>query len=528
MIRKLALAAAVLVLVAGLAVIIAGLSLGRLLTANREALLARVAAAIGRPVRVTDIGVSWGVGLGVRLSQVEVGDDPEFGQAPFLQATTVTAHLKLVPLLARRLEIGTVVLTKPTIRVVRAADGRRNYDSLGTIRQSATADLFRRVAANEPASAPAFVPQIDSLSVRDGTIVAVDEARSPPFELTIRQVNLRLRDLRRDRPIVFALTAAAASDEPNVNLSGDIGPLGQLDRLALQLRGALGPFPQLPAVVEDLNVRAVVTPTAIEIPQLHGSAFDGSFDLSGACSQAPNGPLRLTGDLRRMSLAKLLALRGGRPAIAIEGDAAIRVDLSGQLTADVARTLRGTLAADVKHGRLRDFNLAREVLEHVAGLPGLTQMLSGRVKPKYSRLLTATDTRFEQAKATLRIADGRANTDDLSLAADDFAVRAAGWFNLDRAIDMTGSLMMSQRFSDDVVADVTAAKYIVDDNRQLAIPFRLRGKLGDAKPKPDEHALTEMLDRALSRGAATDLLNKLFGGKRQRRTPHTNDAGDPL
>jgi hypothetical protein len=73
--------------------------------------------------------------------------------------------------------------------------------------------------------------------------------------------------------------------------------------------------------------------------------------------------------------------------------------------------------------------------------------------------------------------------------------------------------LMSRQFSDDVVADVKEAKYLLDEHGQLAVPYRLRGKLGQAKPRPDSDYLIGLLTRAASRGAVKDLLNSLLGSK---------------
>ncbi len=185
----------------------------------------------------------------------------------------------------------------------------------------------------------------------------------------------------------------------------------------------------------------------------------------------------------------------------------------GSTGAQLPRSLAGTVL--VANGAVRDFNLVCEVLERLSGISGLAQAISERVAPKYGRLFTATDTHFSEIRATLQLADGRAHTDDLTVTADDFGVRGAGWFSFDRDIDMTGTLVMSKRFSDDVMADVKAAKYVVDDSGRLAIPFELRGKIGQAKPKPDPTYVARVLERAVTRGAGGKLLEKLLGAKRR-------------
>ncbi len=185
--------------------------------------------------------------------------------------------------------------------------------------------------------------------------------------------------------------------------------------------------------------------------------------------------------------------------------------------------------ADVHDGTLAGFNVPAEVLGRATGLPGIGDLISARVKPKYARLFSEPTTRFEQLHASLRIANRRIQVDELVLAAADYGVRAHGWITLDRNADLSGTLLMSNQFSGDVAADVKEVKYMLDENGQLAVPFRLRGKIGEAKPEPDTRRLTEMLTRALTRGGAKRLLDQLLGGKRRvQRPPESGQPRDSL
>ncbi|HVN84184.1 MAG TPA: AsmA family protein [Candidatus Binatia bacterium] len=523
MIRRLLLGVAILVLLAGLAVAVGALFLGRLLTANREALLTRLQATIGRPLHVGDLSVSWWGGLGVRLTAVEIGEDPAFDREPFIRAAAVTARVAWRPLLQRRLEVGSLTLATPVLRIIRAADGRWNYEGLTRRTPTAPPPASTQAAGG----AAAFSALIDAIAIHDATVVIDDRSQSPPFRTTLHSIDVRLRHVALETPIDFALSAAADAERPNISLTGTLGPLSQRDRLPVQVRGALGPFRGVRAAIDALEVEALLSRDAVDVAHLRGDTMGGHFDLSGSIALSAGGPVSLAGRFDQISLAQLLTLRPGQPPIAIDGAAAAQIDLTTQANADFARALNGTIAVTTTRGSLRQFNVVRELLDRVARLPGLAQLLAGRVKSTYSRLLTAPDTRFERASATLHFIYGRATTNDLALVAEDFTVRASGWFNVDRDIDVSGSLMMSKRFSDDIVADVTEAKYVVDDNGQLGVPFRLRGRIGEAKPKPDDDALAQMAERALSRGAATDLLNKFLGGRRRPdRTP--SQSGDTL
>ncbi|MBI4516505.1 MAG: AsmA family protein [Deltaproteobacteria bacterium] len=537
--HKLALTSAALALVLGLGLVIAAVSLNRLIAANRDAILSRVQAAAGRPVQVGGMAVRLAAGLGIGLTDITVSEDAAFGSEPCLQAAELTAGLKLWPLLRGRMEVGRMVLAAPTIRLVRSATGQWNYQSLGPAPPRAAAGAAFRpvVLAARAGGAPAgyrgeaggpFTLLVESAAVRGGTLIIIDRLSSPPAVTTVRHVNLELRDVSRERPIGVDLIATVGGDTPNVRLTGVVGPLVRRERVPLSVKGRLGPFTGLQAVIDDLEVQAFLTPNAAELEHLGGNALGGSFRFTGSSGLSAGAPLQLAGELRGISIAQLLAVRGAPPSRSVEGDGVLRLDLHGSTGANVLRTLAGTVAADVAGGAIHDFNLASELLERTAGMPGLTQLIAGRIKPKYSRLFSGTDTNFDQLKATFRLAAGRAETNDLTATAEDFGVRAAGWFDFDRDLNLTGQLLMSKRFSDDVIGQVKEVRYLVNDVGQLAIPFELKGKLGEAKPRPDAAYLAHVLEQAVARGAAGELLGKLLGGKKPASGTPAPDAGDLL
>ncbi len=529
--RKLALGLVALVLLVALAAVIVAVALDRLVATNREAILARVQAAVGRPVRVERITVRVRARLSIVLTEVEVGEDPEFGSEPFLRAAEVTARLKVMPLLQRRLEIGHVAISSPTIRLV-WIDGRRNIESLGRQSRLAETGAVVRLVADRailPTAEPSFALVIESVVVHDGTLIAVDRGPAAESTTTVRHVDLEVRDFGRARLMPFQIDAALGDGPPNVHLAGTVGPATDRTRIPLALRGSVGPFVGLQATVDGLDVQAIVTDHALELERVRGNGVGGSFALSGAVGLSNDGPLHLVGEIAGISLAQLQALPGAAPVHPIEGTGALRLDLNGRVGPRLFESLAGSMAVDLTRGTIHDFNLVDELLTKLSHLPGLAQALSQHLKPKYGRLLSETDTRFERLTATLRLADGRAETDDLTLTGEDFGARAAGAITLTREVNLHGTLLMSKRFSDDVVADVKEVRYVVDDQGQLAIPFVLHGRLGQAKPKPDPAYIDQLIERALQRGAADKLVDKLFGSK-HRGKPESSppDAGGVL
>ena len=194
-----------------------------------------------------------------------------------------------------------------------------------------------------------------------------------------------------------------------------------------------------------------------------------------------DGQLRLKGQIANAAMGQVLELVAPRAAQRITGRGQLSVDLHAQGNSweEIQSALAGRAVGDVHNGAVTGLNIVNDVLGRVTGLPQIGDLISANVKPKYARLFSDNDTQFETLHATCLIGGRRIATDDLAIIAADYGVHAAGWVGFDRAVDLSGTLAMSRRFSGDVIADIKEAKYVVDSNGQLSVPFRLRGTLGE-------------------------------------------------
>src|SRR5262245_6866715 len=73
--------------------------LGRWVDTHREWLAARAESVIGRPVRFGAASVSLLGGLGVRVTDVRIPDDPTYGEGDLLHADEVWVTVRLLPAL---------------------------------------------------------------------------------------------------------------------------------------------------------------------------------------------------------------------------------------------------------------------------------------------------------------------------------------------------------------------------------------------------------------------------------------------
>jgi uncharacterized protein involved in outer membrane biogenesis len=118
------------ILVLAIAAFAASIGLSRALRASaaRRYLLAHLAASFGRPVDVGQFDFSLLDGARLEANSVTISEDPRFGHEYFLRADTLTAGLRWRALLSGRFEFGTLSLSRPSLNLVRDAQGRWNIE----------------------------------------------------------------------------------------------------------------------------------------------------------------------------------------------------------------------------------------------------------------------------------------------------------------------------------------------------------------------------------------------------------------
>jgi uncharacterized protein involved in outer membrane biogenesis len=257
----------------------------------------------------------------------------------------------------------------------------------------------------------------------------------------------------------------------------------------------------------DANLRdQVATLTKLDL-----RAFDGSYSGSGRYDmrEKDNPKFDFRSAIRSMDLKSMLASQSPGSEKRIEGrlDADLALAGAGKQWETIKRQMRGNGRIDVKDGMIRDVNIADQVLASVTGIGGLSNLISPRVRARHPELFETGDTKFEKLGGSVQIADGVARSDDVTLAARDYAMLGKGSYSLDNELDCNATLVASKALSDDVIADVREAKYIADAQGRIEIPFRLTGALPHVKPKPD----TEFIARALGRAVVGKGLDKLLG-----------------
>jgi uncharacterized protein involved in outer membrane biogenesis len=430
--RKVAIGLGVALVLLAVALGLAAANLETWINRNRDALADRAQARLGRELSFGEVGIGLAAGLVVRVADLRIGGDPAFSKEDLLRAEAVEVRVKLLPALFGKLEVGRVVLRKPSIHVIRTERGL-STDSLG-----AAGGAPGRAASG--GGAPAL--WVSLVDVRDGTIRWEDRTAKPPVDLRAEQLDVRASDLGFTEPIGFELEAAVfGSPDRNARVVGTVGPLqADVPRAELQLR--LDP-------VAVAQVRRLA-PLAAALPGDLAAEGDASvsLDASGTLADlrfdarvdAKEAALRYGESFRKPAGRPLeLTLAGERRGDAIAlGTVDLRVDrtaLRGQATVQDLDRPRIEFSFRSDSLELASFGAAepgapdalRELrLTGKASLPEAGARLSAALRSPAGSL-GGTD--YRDLALDLTWVDGKAEIQRLSARAFDGEVTATGQYD---------------------------------------------------------------------------------------------------
>ena len=215
--------------------VVALLNLNALIRRNKDYLLAQAEQALGRKVSVGDAELTIFDGIGVRLTNFALADDPAYSSEDFVRAKDMQINVELWPLFRKEFQVKRIILHEPVIRLIRNANGDFNFATLGKKekQEKVRGEVKKEIKppAEKDSTAALFVSLVDISSgdlhfrdLKDGA------------DLRLQQIDLKLSDLDFDKPVSAELAAALFSAKQNLKVKARFGPFqtgGEVSQLAL-------------------------------------------------------------------------------------------------------------------------------------------------------------------------------------------------------------------------------------------------------------------------------------------------------
>ena len=194
-----------------IAVLIAALlNLNSLISRNKDYLIAQAEQALGRKITVGAVEATLFTGLGVKLGDFTMTDDPAYSSEKFVRAKDLQVMVRFWPLLKKQVQIKKIILHGPAINVVRNGAGGFNFSTIGKKdkepKQAEAKEKPERGPKEESSSA--FL--ISLVDISGGEMRYLD--RKNGTDLRLRQIDLKVEDIDLNRPIGIKLAAAVYAE----------------------------------------------------------------------------------------------------------------------------------------------------------------------------------------------------------------------------------------------------------------------------------------------------------------------------
>jgi AsmA protein len=162
-----------------------------------------------------------------QLQNLSIADDPKFNDAkPFVEAQELDVSVKLLPLLHRSVEISSVKLQRPSVELIKDAQGAWNFSTIGAPQKSAPSQNKQQFSLGE-------------LAVQDGQVAITDQQGHKP-RMMYDHINLTLTDFAPETPFsVDASVHFPGQGAEEIRLQGKGGPVQQADPAATPFHGSL-------------------------------------------------------------------------------------------------------------------------------------------------------------------------------------------------------------------------------------------------------------------------------------------------
>ena len=173
---------------------------------------------LGRTVDFKEINLTLSFDEGVRvgLTDLSVGENPDFGAGPFLKVAEVKAGLDIRSLVSRRkIFVPNILIRSPRVNIIRNAKGFLNVQTIGSAANSASSSGPSSLAA-----LPAVL--IKSFKIADAQIHFVDQPGLSGQAIAVTQLNVTVSNFSLTDPFEVLVDGAVLSSQPDFKMTGKV------------------------------------------------------------------------------------------------------------------------------------------------------------------------------------------------------------------------------------------------------------------------------------------------------------------
>lgn len=263
-----------------------------------------------------------------------------------------------------------------------------------------------------------------------------------------------------------------------------------------------------------ISFSAVVQGGTVRIEPLALAAFSGS--LSAAVDESLAQPHRFATRVEGsgFSVAELIALADPRAGLQLEGVVSrLVLNVRGQGTGDVARSLDGTAGFGMKHGVLKGFNLVAAVLTAAKRVPLLAGALD---EPRSKKYFSSKDTEIESLTGDFTIHSGWAETRNLRMESEPLTLTGSGRVSFQTDVNLAATVTFNPELSQVMTGKAKELRAVLNGDGTLSIPVVVEGRPPKLDVRPDMTKLIEASTKNVLEGTVGKALGKALRGDEKK------------
>jgi uncharacterized protein involved in outer membrane biogenesis len=421
--------------------------------------------------------------LGLRIHDVQLNNPKGFPQTPLATLQEADLSLKLLPLLDRKVILGTITLNGLTIHLIKNSDGSSNWQNFSSAAKNHATNITYKPST--PSSPIAF--SIANIALTHVNIFFTDNAKNQT--LTLTNFNFRSHNLifGKKPPFTFSTSSATPFAElRKLNCNGQIN----INDLTFKKFHA-----------HNVAMHLLAKDGIISFTPVTADLYQGNYAGSIYVDVRHATPhYAVQGTLSHLQMVSLFNTIANTQHFQLTGDANAQTNLTtaGIRANQILENLSGNLKFSLTNGVLKGIDVSHQ-LEVAATL----------FKKQVTTMADSThQTAFNALTGTIIFNNGIAANNDLSMQAPVLQASGAGQVNL-----------LTQAINYELmVQSPNSSIHAINELQQFlggAIPIRITGNYNHPQIYPDEKVIAKATIKYLVKKNTTKIvgtLDKKFNG----------------
>ena len=549
----------VVLVVGALGVLIATFDANRF----RPMITEKASAFLGAPVELENISLVWANGVALRATGLAVyGDERRTDKS--LEVSSADVLVDIAPLLQKRIVVSSVRVTRPKAHLVKGSDGAVQIKGV----------KFPPAGPSPTASASGASPvgatpdlSISRIQIEKAEVRFQDASGASPMDLTVRAIDVDIRDFSLSAPFSVQIKASIFSDGQNLsaqtrvslptagravvledlNLRTDLSELdlaaaskaipqlagsglsqplagvltlssdklsldpAGLDSLkaSLSLEDAKLKSSAVKGPIEDLDLSVALNGADVTAKKLSANFAGGTIKASGMVKEFRTRALSgFSWEFKDLAIDQLMPDQGGSQGPKLGGRLSLAFEGSaaGAAWPSISQTLTGRGQVSLRDGVLLDYNLLREVLNKLSMIPGAEEAIRTRLPGIYRAKMNEPGTILKPMDIPVRIQDGQVWLDSLALDTDFMALRGSGQVGLDQTVALRSVLLLDRDLSSTLVSLLPQIQLLTNAQGNIEIPVQIQGRLPRVMVLPDTDYITQKVIASKASELVTGLI----------------------